>query len=114
VAVTAARARAFALALPDTEEKPHFDRAAFRTPRRIFATLGAGGRDLNLMFDTDLQAHYCEMAPEVFAPLPNAWGAKGATLCDLRKVDAATLQSALAAAHAKANAPPPKKKTRGK
>lgn len=107
--VTPQRAREYALALPDASEKPHFDRAAFRTPKRIFATLGAA-HDLNLMFDPDLQAHYCAMAPDAFAPLDNAWGAQGATRCDLKKVDAATLKSALLAAHARANAPPPPRK----
>ena len=107
--VTDKRARECALALPDTEEKPHFDRAAFRTPKRIFATLGAHG-DLNLMFDPDLQAHYCAMAPAAFAPLDNAWGRQGATRCDLKTVDVATLKSALLAAHTKANAPSPKKR----
>jgi len=102
--VTPARARDLALALPEASEKAHFDRAAFRTPKRIFATLGAKG-DLNLMFDPDLQAHYCEMAPEAFAPLDNAWGRNGATCCTLKKVDAATLKSALAAAHQRAMAP---------
>ncbi|MDZ4776137.1 MAG: MmcQ/YjbR family DNA-binding protein [Alphaproteobacteria bacterium] len=102
--VTPARARELALALPDASEKAHFDRAAFRTPKRIFATLGAHG-DLNLMFDPDLQTHYCAMAPEAFAPLDNAWGKNGATCCTLRKVDAATLKSALAAAHLKASTP---------
>lgn len=107
--VTPSRARDFALALPDASEKPHFDRAAFRTPKRIFATLG-GRHDLNLMFDPDLQAHYCAMAPGAFAPLDNAWGKQGATRCDLKKVDVATLKSALLAAHARANAPTPRKR----
>lgn len=107
--VTPQRARELALALPDAEEKPHVDRAAFRTPRRIFATLGAA-HDLNLMFDPDLQAHYCAMAPDAFAPLDNAWGRNGATRCDLKKVDTATLKSALAAAHARAGAPPARKR----
>ena len=110
--VTPERARALALALPDAEEKPHFDRAAFRT-RRIFATLGAR-HDLNLMFDPDLQAHYCAMAPDAFAPLDNAWGRQGATCCNLKAVDAATLKSALAAAHARASASPPKKAAKRK
>jgi hypothetical protein len=102
LAITPNRARELALALPEASEKSHFDRAAFRTPKRIFATLG-GAHDLNLMFDQDLQAHYCAMAPDAFAPLDNAWGRQGATRCDLRHVDAATLKSALAAAHAHAN-----------
>jgi hypothetical protein len=109
--VTAARARDFALALPDAAEKPHFDRVAFHT-RRTFATLAGDGADINLMFDADLQAHYCAMAPEVFAPVHGGWGRMGATRCDLKKVDSATLKSALAAAHARASAPPAKRKSK--
>jgi hypothetical protein len=44
MAVTAARARKLALSLPETSEVPHFDRAAFRTPRKIFATLAGMAR----------------------------------------------------------------------
>jgi len=88
-----------ALALPDTSEAPHFHRLAFRTPRKIFATLDAGARDLNLMFDPDLRDFFCEQAPHAFAPVPGAWGLKGATRCELDQVDEATLKSALQAAH---------------
>ncbi len=88
-----------ALALPDSSEAPHFDRAAFRTPRKIFATLNARAGDLNLMFDPDLRDFYCEQAPEAFAPVPGGWGRNGATRCDLGQVDEATLASALLAAH---------------
>ncbi|HEX4507598.1 MAG TPA: MmcQ/YjbR family DNA-binding protein [Alphaproteobacteria bacterium] len=96
MAVTPARARELALALPLASEAPHFDRTAFRTPRKIFATLGAD--DLNLMFDPDLRDFYCEQAREAFAPVPGGWGRMGATRCDLRMVDEATLASALLAA----------------
>lgn len=110
MAVTAARARRLALSLADVEEKPHFDRAAFRTPRRIFATLAGDGKDLNLMFDQDLQAHYIAMAPAAFAPVPGGWGRNGATRCELKAVDEKTLLSALGAAHARAMALPKKRK----
>lgn len=93
------RAREMALALPDTSEAPHFDRLAFRTPRKIFATLSAQACDLNLMFNPDLRDFYCEQAPNAFAPVPGGWGRNGATRCDLKKVDAATLASALKAAY---------------
>lgn len=111
MAVTAKSAKAFALALPEASEKAHFDRIAIRTPRRIFATLAGDGRDINLMFDPDLQAHYVAM-DAAFAPVPGGWGKMGATRCDLKAVDAATLKSALAAAHARAMAPPVKKAKR--
>jgi hypothetical protein len=99
VAVSADRARALALSLPQASEAPHFHRLAFRTPRKMFATLDASVPDLNLMFDADLRDFYCEQAPEAFAPVPGGWGRMGATCCDLEAVDEATLVSALQAAH---------------
>src|SRR6185312_7726111 len=99
MAVSAERARALALALPEASEAPHFHLAAFRTPRKIFATLDEATPRLNLMFDPDLRDFYCEQAPEAFSPVPGGWGRNGATHCDLRVVDEATLVSALQAAH---------------
>jgi hypothetical protein len=93
------RARELALALPGASEAPHFHRLAFRTPRKMFATLDAQAVDLNLMFDPDLRDFYCEQAPHAFAPVPGGWGRMGATRCDLAAVDEATLLSALQAAH---------------
>jgi hypothetical protein len=109
MAVAPERARALALGLEGASEAPHFDRTAFRTPRKIFATLSAERGDLNLMFDPDLRDFYCEQAPEAFAPVPGGWGRMGATRCDLDAVDEATLSSALLAAHRLA-APKPKRR----
>ncbi len=107
MAVDPQRARELALALPAASEAPHFHRLAFRTPRKMFATLDAAARDLNLMFNPDLRDFYCEQAPDTFAPVPGGWGRNGATRCDLQAVDEATLMSALKAAHELA-APKPK------
>lgn len=107
--VTAARARKLALSLENASEAPHVDRAAFRTPRKIFATLARDGKDINLMFDAALQEFFCEQAADAIAPVPGGWGRMGATRCDLKKIDEATLLSALKAAHALANAPKPKR-----
>lgn len=106
--VTPARARKLALALAETSEAPHFNRSAFRTPRRIFATLANDGSDLNLMLDLALQEFFCEQAPDAIAPVPGGWGRMGATRCDLKKIDEATLLSGLKAAHALASLPKPK------
>jgi hypothetical protein len=51
------------------------------------------------MFDPDLRDVFCEQAPHAFAPVPGAWGRRGATRCDLQNVDEATLMSALRAAY---------------
>ena len=105
--VTAARARKIAMSLEGVSEAAHFDRFAFRTPRRIFATLAKTGADLNLMLDRPLQEFFCEQALEAMAAVAGAWGEKGATRCELRCVDEDTLLSALKAAHALADAPKP-------
>jgi hypothetical protein len=99
MAVSASRARDLALSLPTVSEAPHWHRLAFRTPRKIFATLDADARDLNFMFDQDLRDFYCEQAPDAFRPVPGGWGRRGATRCDLDAVDETTLISALKAAH---------------
>jgi len=108
--VTPQRARTLALSLENASSYPHFDRIAFRTPRRTFATLALDGRDLNFMFDLAQQAHFCALLPDAITPVPGGWGRMGATRCDLKKIDARTFTTALKAAHARANAPLAKRK----
>jgi hypothetical protein len=108
MSVTAKRARELALALENATSYPHFDRLAFRTPRRTFATLARSGKDLNFMFDLAQQAHFCALAPHALAPVPGGWGRMGATSCELGRIDLRTFKLALEAAHARANAPRPK------
>jgi len=103
VALSATRARKLLLGFNDVSEAPHFDRVAFRTPRRIFATLAADGRDVNFMFHPLAQETFCEMAPHALAPVSGGWGRMGATRCDLKKVDEATFLAAAEAAHARAS-----------
>jgi hypothetical protein len=107
--VTAKRARELALSLENTAARPHFDRIAFRTPRRIFATLALSGVDMNFMFDLAQQAHFCDLAPGAISPVPGGWGRMGATRCELAKVDLPIFKAALVAAHARASAPRAKK-----
>lgn len=109
MAVSATRAKELALALSGASEAPHMHRLAFRTPRKIFATLDAAANDLNLMFDPDHRDFYCEQAPAVFTPVPGGWGRMGATRCDLIAADETLLLSALTAAHRLA-APKPKRR----
>ena len=107
--VTAKRAQELALSLENASSYPHFDRIAFRTPRRTFATLSLSGADLNFKLDLAQQQYFCERAPQAIAPVAGGWGRMGWTSCDLRAIDAATFKAALLAAHARANQPPPKR-----
>ena len=89
--------RRIALSLEGTTEAPHFDRTAFRA-KRIYVTLAADEKTANFMFTPEEQEFKCMMAPEAFAPVPNAWGKRGATTAILSKLTIAELEDAVRAA----------------
>jgi hypothetical protein len=105
---TAADLRRLALALEGTTEAPHFDRTAFKAAR-IYVTLAADGKTANFKFTPDAQQLKCTVAPDAFAPVPNAWGQQGWTTGTLAKLTAAELKAALETAWGLAQ---PKKKPR--
>lgn len=86
--------RRIALSLAGTVEAPHFDRAAFKVAR-IYATLAADALTANLKLSSDEQAFKCMMAPEAFAPVPNAWGRQGWTTVTLAALGTQELQQVL-------------------
>jgi hypothetical protein len=99
--ITAKKFRTMCLSLADASEAPHFDRAAFRTPQRIFATMAPDEKSANLMLDVDQQAAITK-ASNAFAALDNGWGRKGATQVVFATVDEPALRDALEWAHARA------------
>lgn len=103
--ISAARFREIALSLEGALEVPHWDRAAFRTKRRIFATLPPDGESANLLLDLDLQEAVCDALPGAFSPVPGGWGRMGYTTVDLRAVSEPDLVRALTEAHARACEP---------
>lgn len=104
---TAQDLRRLALALDGTVEAPHFDRTAFKV-RRIYATLPADGKTANLALTPEEQALKCTVAPEIYTPVPNAWGARGWTTITLARMSAAELRAALETAWAHAAAAKPR------
>jgi hypothetical protein len=100
--MNAATFRRLALALPDASEVPHMDRAAFRTPRRIFATLAADGRSANLRLDPEEQDALVGMRPDAFQAVPGGWGEQGWTVVTLAALGVADATAVLADAHARA------------
>lgn len=93
--------RRMALALPGATEAPHFDRSAFKVDR-IFVTLDAAGETANFKFTPDEQEFKCQLAPEVFSPVDNAWGRQGWTTARLPAASENDLRAALEMAHAHA------------
>ncbi len=100
---TASDLRQAALALDGTTEAPHFDRAAFKV-KRIYVTLAADGATANFKFTPDEQALKCEVAPDAFAAVPNAWGRQGWTTATLSALSEAELADALRMAWRQAGA----------
>jgi hypothetical protein len=94
--VTPSQFRRIALSLPGASESAHMGTADFRVGAKIFATLGNPDAAWGVLGLTpDQQALLIETTPDVFAPVPGGWGARGWTRVRLAAADAATLTAAL-------------------
>ena len=95
-AMSSARFRRIALALPGAVEGAHQGTADFRVGKRIYATLGYPDDAWGMVKLTpEQQSMLVEAEPEIFRPVPGGWGKQGYTNVRLAKADATTLQSAL-------------------
>jgi hypothetical protein len=97
--VTIDNFRKLALSFPETAEAPHFDRTAFRTPRRIFATMQAENSLVNVKFSLVDQDVFCRINSEIIYPVPNKWGLQGWTQINLKKISAKLLRDVLQTAY---------------
>lgn len=97
--------RKLALAFPETDEHPHFERRAFRVKKKIFATLSENDRTLSLKLSLIDQSVFCAIDPVIIYPVPGGWGRMGFTFVNLKKVKKAILIDALTTAYCSA-APP--------
>ncbi len=109
--IRADRFHALASGFEGTERAPHFDRVAWRTKARIFATVAPDERSANLKLELDCQAFWCEERPDAFQPVPGGWGRMGMTTVDFARVKEADLVAALTQAYEFAR---PKPKPRAK
>ena len=97
--MSASHFRRAALALPGAVEGAHQRTADFRVGKRIFATLGYPDEAWGMVKLTqEQQSMLVEAEPEIFRPVPGAWGKHGNTNVRLARADARTLRSALAMA----------------
>lgn|SRR5690349_14546777 len=94
--------RKLALTFPETEEHPHFDRAAFKvTGKAIFATLHEASKTANVMLSPVDQSVFVDFGKGAVYPVPNKWGLKGATTFVLQKVTKEFMKDALETAYQK-------------
>ena len=94
--------RQLALSFPGMSEQPHFDKTAFRTKKRIFATLSEKDKLACVKFSRVDQSVFCAFDRSVIYPVPNKWGLQGWTYIDLSKVKRSMLADALTTAYADA------------
>jgi len=92
-------ARQMALALPGAVEQDHFGIPSFRANKRIFSTLWTHENKIMVKLPIIQQSIFHSFDPTIFYPVPNKWGAGGATLVDLAKVQPEMLQDALNVAY---------------
>ncbi|MBR0846146.1 MmcQ/YjbR family DNA-binding protein [Bradyrhizobium diazoefficiens] len=94
--MSTARFRRVALALPGVIEGAHHGHADFRVGKRVFASLGYPDDAWGMVKLTpEQQTLLVETEPEMFRPVPGAWGRNGSTNVRLAKADQVTLKSAL-------------------
>jgi hypothetical protein len=91
--------RQMALSLPGTVEQPHFEKTSFRVNKKIFATLAGEKSIAMLTLSLIDQSVFCAFGKTIIYPVPGAWGTKGCTYFDLKKIKKAMLKDALACAY---------------
>ncbi|HUR66437.1 MAG TPA: MmcQ/YjbR family DNA-binding protein [Chitinophagaceae bacterium] len=84
-----------ALSFPETDERPHFDRQAFRVKKKIFATLDEKVKRLMVKLSLEDQSVFCSIDKSVIYPVAGGWGRRGATYIELKEVSNAMLKDAL-------------------
>jgi hypothetical protein len=92
--MTPAQFRKLALSLEGVSEVPHMERTAFRTTRRIFATLGTDRRANLVVQPAERRDALFDAFPGVFLELAG-WTRLGWVAVDLARVEAGLLRELL-------------------
>jgi hypothetical protein len=96
--ITISEVRKLALALPEVEEKSHFNQPDFRVKGKIFAVLHAKRNEVMVKLSLIDQSVFCAIDKNIIYPVPGGWGRKGATLINLKKVKRSIFLDALTTA----------------
>jgi hypothetical protein len=89
-----------ALAFEATEERPHFNRTAFKIiGKRIFATLHEESESGNILLSKTDQQIYCSFDENAVYPVPNKFGLHGWTTFELQIVPVELISDALLSAY---------------
>jgi predicted DNA-binding protein (MmcQ/YjbR family) len=78
--------REIAMALPEVNEAPHFEKTSFRIGKKIFVTLNLQENRFCVKLSEIDQDVFSAFDRSVIFPVPNKWGKQGWTLVDMGKV----------------------------
>ena len=92
--------KTIALSFPCTEEKPHFDRTAFKiSKKKIFATLHEKSGTANLLLSPEDQSVFCLIDKTKIFAVANKWGFQGWTTFELKTLSMEFITDALQQAY---------------
>lgn len=97
--ISAKSFRELALNFDQVSDKPHFDKVSFRIKKKIFVTLDNVKKNASLKLSEMDQSTYCKIRPSIAVPANGAWGKKGWTILDLKKISKSILTEALKKAY---------------
>ncbi len=98
--VTIKTFKQIALSFEGTEERPHFNRTAFKVINKtIFATLHEESESANILLSKSDQQIYCSFDKNAVYPVPNKWGLQGWTTFELKLVPVELISDALLTAY---------------
>jgi hypothetical protein len=97
--VTIDKLRALAGSFPEITEEPHFEKTAFKVKKKIFATYSMATEIVCIKLSLIDQDVFCTAGKTIIYPAPGAWGKKGWTFINLKKVRLELFNDALTTAY---------------
>ena len=73
-----------AMAYPEVEEIPHFEKISFRVRKKIFVTVDLAKQKVVLKLPEVEQSVFCDYKPESIYPVAGAWGKQGWTVFKMK------------------------------
>ena len=102
IVLTISKVRKLALSFDEAKELPHFEITSFRVNKKIFLSMDVKNKRACLMLSPLEQSVFCKFDLSEIYPVPNKWGASGATYVELDHVPEPLFRDALTVAYCKA------------
>ena len=84
--VSTTEIRKIALDLPEAVEQPHFEKTSFRVKKRIFLTFDKKNNKAVVKLSEADQSIFCDTNKAIVYPVPGAWGKRGWTIIETKKI----------------------------